>query len=106
MSHLVFRLHKRMGVLVIAGALASVCQPMPRSAWGFPSNAEMRDVGDASVGISVKEFIDKSMVTLAREMLLQEHLDVQTHPNQPVIHGVEVELFAPGDVGVQVRYRW
>lgn len=106
MSQHAHRLNKRMGVLVTASALALWCQATCRTAWGFPSNEEMRDVGDAPAGISVKEFIDKSVVTLAREMLLQQHLDAQTHGNQPVVRGVEVELFAPGDVGILVRYRW
>ena len=99
-------MNKRMGALLTAGTLALWSQAASRIAWGFPSNAEMRDVGDAPVGISVKEFIDKSVVTLAREMLLQQHLDGQTDGKQPVVRGVEVELFTPGDVGVLVRYRW
>ena len=99
-------MNKRMGALLTAGTLALSSQAASRIAWGFPSNAEMRDVGDAPVGISVKEFVDKSVVTLAREMLLQQHLDAQPHGTQPVYRGVEVELFAPGDVGVVLRYRW
>jgi hypothetical protein len=43
---------------------------------------------------------------LAREMLLQQHLDAQAHGNRPVRRGIEVELFAPGDFGVVLLYRW
>ena len=92
--------------ILTAGTLALWWQATPRSAWAFPSNAEMRTVGSAPVGIPVQEFIDKPVSALAREMLLQQHLDAQAHGTQPVRRGIEVELFTPGDFGVVLRYRW
>lgn len=92
--------------ILTAGALALWWLATPRSAWAFPSNAEMRAVGSAPVGIPVQKFINKPVLALAREMLLQQHLDVQVHRNQPVHRGIEMDLFAPGDFGVVMRYCW
>lgn len=92
--------------LLTAGELAVAAQVAPRSASALPSNAEMRSVGDAPVGIPVHEFIDKSVWVLAHEMLLQPHLDTEAQSNQPVHRGVEMDLFAPGDFGIVVRYCW
>ena len=92
--------------ILTAGTLALWWQATPRSAWAFPSNAEMRAVGSAPVGIAVQEFIDKPVSVLAREMLLQKHLDAQASSNQPVYRKIQVDLFAPGDFGVVVRYCW
>lgn len=81
---------------------------MPASistAHAFPSNAEMRAVGGDPCGMPVEAFLEKSMGTLAREMLLTGHLDVGSITPQQH-RGIQVELFAPGDFGVVVRYRW
>jgi len=92
--------------IVLAATLTAAWQTTPRSAGAFPSNAEMRGVGDAQVGIPVQEFFDKSVAALAREMLLQPHLDTQALQKQSSHHRIEMDLFAPGDVGILVRYCW
>jgi hypothetical protein len=39
-------------------------------------------------------------------MLLESHLDDNSDIPRPQRRGVQLELFAPGDFGVVVRYRW
>jgi hypothetical protein len=68
------------------------------------SNAQMRAVGNAPRGLPIEAFLEKSISTLAREMLLEGHLDKQAP--KPQQSGFQMELFAPGDFGVVVRYRW
>src|ERR1700687_2691798 len=92
--------------ILTAGTLVLSWQATPRSAWAFPSNAEMRSVGGAPVGIPVQEFFNKSVAALAREMLLQQHLDAQVFGAQPIRRAIEIDLFAPGDVGIVMRYCW
>ncbi len=70
------------------------------------SNQAMRSVGDDPRGLPVEVFVQKPLPLLAREMLLQNHLDEHNNTPRPQRKGVQVEVFAPGDFGVVVRYRW
>ncbi len=70
------------------------------------SNRGMRAVGDDPRGLPVETFVQKPLGLLAREMLLQSHLDENSNVPRPQRRGFQMELFAPGDFGVVVRYRW
>lgn len=67
---------------------------------------EMRSVGEEARGLPVEVFVQKPLPLLAREMLLQSHLEENSNVPRPQRKGVQVELFAPGDFGLVVRYRW
>lgn len=68
------------------------------------TNAEMREVGGDPRGLPVQTFLEKSIGSLAREYLLENNLEKNMpHAQQ---RGLQVELFAPGDFGVVMRYRW
>ncbi|MCX8072893.1 MAG: hypothetical protein N3C12_10635 [Candidatus Binatia bacterium] len=66
----------------------------------------MREVGEDPRGLPVEVFVQKPLGLLAREMLLESHLDKNANVPRPQRKGVQVELFTPGDFGVLVRYRW
>lgn len=70
------------------------------------SNQAMRSVGDAPQGLPIETFAEKPLPLLAREMLLKSHLDDHSNVPRPQQRGLQVELFAPGDFGLVVRYRW
>lgn len=70
------------------------------------SNQAMRTTGDDPRGLPIETFVQKPLPVLAREMLLESHLDDNSDIPRPQRRGVQLELFAPGDFGVVVRYRW
>ncbi|GIW43353.1 MAG: hypothetical protein KatS3mg077_0635 [Candidatus Binatia bacterium] len=70
------------------------------------TNRDMREVGDDPRGLPAEVFAQKPLAILAREMLLESHLDKNAKVPRPQRKGVQVELFTPGDFGVLVRYRW
>ena len=92
--------------VIIIAAIGSGCVIAPQRAPGFPTNADMRSVGGESVGFPIHTFFEKPIPALAREMLLQRHLDGVTPGTPGIRRGVAVELFAPGDAGITLRYRW
>lgn len=93
-----------MFAVVVAGAVLCFC--VAAQAQSSLSNRAMRSVGDDPRGLPIETFVQKPLPLLAREMLLESHLD--DHANIPRLQrrGLQVELFAPGDFGVVVRYRW
>ncbi len=66
----------------------------------------MREVGGDCRGLPAEVFAQKPLGILAREMLLENHLDEHHNVPRPQRKGFQVELFTPGDFGVLVRYRW
>lgn len=95
---------KRTALLLVIAILANPFLSV--TSWGFPTNADMRSCGDESVGLPARVFAEKSIPTLAREMLLQRHLETDAVTSDSKSRGFQVELFAPGDIGITVRYRW
>ena len=93
-------------IAVCISAIAVLSVITTRPAYSFPTNAEMRDVGGDPSGLPIDILLHKALGALAREMLLQHHLDSTANLPRPQQRGVQVELFAPGDIGVVVRYRW
>ena len=93
-------------IAVCISATAMVSAITTRPAYAFPTNAEMRDVGGDPSGLPVDTLLHKAFGALAREMLLQRHLDTDADIPRPQRRGVQVELFAPGDIGIVLRYRW
>lgn len=70
------------------------------------SNRDMRSAGRDPRGLRAEVFLQKPLPLLAREMLLESHLDDNATVPRPQRKGVQIELFAPGDFGVVFRYRW
>ena len=54
----------------------------PCLAWVGRSNAEMRSAGNGPTGLPVETLLEKPVGTLAREMLLQNHLDSAGTPGE------------------------
>lgn len=103
-----FRRLPRLGCwqLLRASALMLLLLPLTAVAQVAKSNRDMREVGDDARGLPAEVFVQKPLGLLAREMLLENHLDDNSNIPRPQRRGLQVELFAPGDFGVLVRYRW
>ncbi|GBD27887.1 hypothetical protein HRbin30_03244 [bacterium HR30] len=95
------------GKWVVAVSSVTFCLlPVAAGAQVAKSNRDMREVGDDSRGLPAEVFVQKPLRLLAREMLLENHLDENSNVPRPQRKGLQVELFTPGDFGILVRYRW